>query len=479
MEQKSPEKRALALDALRGFAILTMILSGRVPFGVLPGWMYHVQVPPPLHKFNPALPGISWVDLVFPFFLFSMGAAFPFALSKRREAGDSKLKLTGFMIQRGMLLAFFAVVIQHIRPNTIDPNLPVSANLLGLLTFGFLFLIFYRYPKSIAQNYQYILKGVGYLGIILFLWFISYPDGSGFSIKRFDIIILVLSNVAVVGSAIWLISEKNLMLRIGFIAICLAIRLSNSVDGSWINEINKGYGQLTGNFSPIVLFNFNFLKYLFIVLPGTIAGEIILRWINSKDEINKSVDQSKKYMPLAILMFAMILLLLVGMYSRMVLLTTVISIAALSLAYYSIRKTGDSFSKMILTLFQWGFFWLILGLLFEPFEGGIKKDNSTMSYYFITNGLALFMLIGFSIIIDYFRKQKFLQLLIDNGQNPMLAYAGGTNLLTPVVTLLYVDYFLAQVLSTPWLGVLKGIILTTLLALAVSFFTKRKIFWRS
>ncbi|MCS2621073.1 DUF5009 domain-containing protein [Bacteroides thetaiotaomicron] len=28
---------------------------------------------PPDHIFNPSLPGITWVDLVFPFFLFTDG----------------------------------------------------------------------------------------------------------------------------------------------------------------------------------------------------------------------------------------------------------------------------------------------------------------------------------------------------------------------------------------------------------------------
>jgi hypothetical protein len=61
---KIVEKRADALDALRGLAILGMILSGSIPFNdMLPGWMYHAQVPPPHHVFNPDLPGISWVDL--------------------------------------------------------------------------------------------------------------------------------------------------------------------------------------------------------------------------------------------------------------------------------------------------------------------------------------------------------------------------------------------------------------------------------
>lgn len=38
--------RASSLDVLRGYAILTMVLSGSVAWGVLPGWMYHAQVGP-------------------------------------------------------------------------------------------------------------------------------------------------------------------------------------------------------------------------------------------------------------------------------------------------------------------------------------------------------------------------------------------------------------------------------------------------
>ncbi|MFC2739645.1 MAG: DUF5009 domain-containing protein, partial [Prevotella sp.] len=41
--------RSRALDALRGYAIMTMILSATEAFSVLPAWMYHAQVPPPDH----------------------------------------------------------------------------------------------------------------------------------------------------------------------------------------------------------------------------------------------------------------------------------------------------------------------------------------------------------------------------------------------------------------------------------------------
>ena len=90
--------RSFALDALRGYAILTMVLSATISFHILPGWMYHAQTPPPDHAFNPTVPGLTWVDLVFPFFLFAMGAAFPFSIKRKIEKGETKKKaiLEGF-----------------------------------------------------------------------------------------------------------------------------------------------------------------------------------------------------------------------------------------------------------------------------------------------------------------------------------------------------------------------------------------------
>ena len=131
--------RALALDALRGYAIITMVLSATIVTHVLPGWMSHAQTPPD-HVFNPLLPGITWVDLVFPFFLFAMGAAFPFSIKKRAEKGDSKLKLVYEAVKRGIQLTFFAIFIQHFYPHVLSNPQDVRACLLSILCFIILFL---------------------------------------------------------------------------------------------------------------------------------------------------------------------------------------------------------------------------------------------------------------------------------------------------------------------------------------------------
>src|SRR5688500_18995734 len=69
--------RATALDALRGLAILGMVLVAAEPLFVLPAWMYHAQNPPPSHAMNTDIAGFTWPDLVFPVFMFTLGAAIP------------------------------------------------------------------------------------------------------------------------------------------------------------------------------------------------------------------------------------------------------------------------------------------------------------------------------------------------------------------------------------------------------------------
>jgi hypothetical protein len=143
------------------------------------------------------------------------------------------------------------------------------------------------------------------------------------------------------------------------------------------------------------------------------------------------------------------------------------------------KNPNSSTERLYQELFYWAIYWLVLGLFFEPYEGGIKKDKATLSYYFVTSGLAICTIIFFSIIIDVFKKKKWVQLLIDNGQNPMIAYAGVNNFIIPILSLTGLMKLLNMMAITPWLGFLKGLIITILLALFVSLCTRLKIFWRT
>ncbi|MBN1155094.1 DUF5009 domain-containing protein [candidate division KSB1 bacterium] len=502
-----PTNRFDALDALRGFAILTMVLSGVIPYRVLPDWMYHAQVPPPNHIFNPDLPGLTWVDLVFPMFLFALGAAIPIAMHKRIKHGKSIGALIFQVIERGFLLGFFAIFLQHVRPHVLHPHPTPLHWMIALLGFFLMFLIFMRLPKEWKSYQKLIIRAVGWIGAISLLSLITYIDGSGFSLYRSDIIIIVLTNMAVAGSLIWLCTRNHLLIRLGLLGILIAFRLSHTV---------PGWTQLIWNATPIPwLYQFYYLQYLFIVLPGTIIGDLInnaldpdkiaidlpARRIIDLDNVknfygkqlevfehesygNKPEPHAQSWSHLhssAIIAIILLLLvgILVGLQERYVVQTTIYALLCCCLLFALIRHPNNQTEELIKKLFSWAAFWLVLGLIFEPYEGGIKKDHPTMSYYFVTTGLSIFLLMAFHLISQGLKRNKWIQLLVDNGKNPMIAYVGFANFIWPILALTGLEDFILAWTQHPWIGFIRGVIYTLLVALLVRVFSRNQIFWRT
>ena len=503
-----PANRAYALDALRGLAILAMLLSGQEPFGrvALPAWMYHGQEPPPHFEFLPGLPGITWVDLVFPTFLFCMGAAFPLALARRLDQGVSLARVVFSIFGRGLLLGFFALYVQAIRPYTLSDHPHTGIWLLALLGFFLLFPVLTRLPAGWSITTKWLTRAVGWVGVILFLALARYPDSSPFgpvfSLDRSDIIIVVLTNMAVFGSLIWVFTRHNLLLRLGVLGIVFALRLSN------LPNPNHGWVSDLWNLSPAPwIYQCYYLQYLCIVIPGTIAGDLILKWTQAGRSPDPPPAPDKcwsaaRYLTLVALMIGLVLVMLAGLETRRptdgpadapgvfvlnyqtwlrpwVLPATLLAFGLLMAGGWLLREPRNETERLYQSVFRWGAYWLVLGLFFEPYEDGIKKDHPTLSYYFVTSGLASFMLIGFGIVIDRFKRQSWLQLLIANGQNPMIAYAGINNFIIPLLCVTTAMSRLEFLERSPWLAFLRALIIIMLLALGVGFLSRRKIFWRT
>ncbi len=466
-------QRALSLDALRGLSILLMLFASTIPFGVLPSWMYHAQEPPPANLFNPHLPGITWVDLVFPFFLFTMGAAIPLALSRRFKASGSPWRVLPAVFGRYVLLVGFALYVMQIRPQVISNHPDWGVMVLALLGFAFLFPILAKLPGDWSKTRKYSVRGIGWVGAVILMAFLRFPDGSGFSLNRSDIIILVLANVALFGGVIWLFTRDRLFIRLGIMGVLVAMRLAAPIPG-WIHAV--------WNYSPISwAYQFRYLQYLLIAIPGTIVGDQILRWMNP---VNKEPGPEKNWgiarlASVAGLMMAINVVVVIGLKAQWVLATMIASILLCAFGWQLVKEADSATEKLLRTFYKWGMYWLLLGLLFEPYEGGIKKDPATLSYYFVTSGLAIFVLMALMISVDILKQRKGFQFLIDSGQNPMIAYAGINSLILPLLALTRLNDLLQILTPTPWLGVLRGAFVTYLIALATTLFTRRKIFLRT
>lgn len=463
--------RAYSLDALRGYAILTMVLSGTIAWGVLPGWMYHAQVGPRSNfQFDPSIYGITWVDLVFPFFLFAMGAAFPFSIGSKYNKGVSKRKIVGDSLLRAFRLTFFAIFIQHMYPHIVSSPQDVKAWILALIAFALMFPMFMRIPGNLSQRVRIGIQGMAYALAILILCTVTYANNREFSLSFSNIIILVLANMALFGSLIYLFTINKPWIRIAVLPLLMGVFLSSTVDGAWAKSVF--------DFTPIAWFyKFNFLKYLFIIIPGTIAGEYLYRWLETA-EAGISVRESKQIPYILLISLSLILVNVYSLYMRYLVFNLITTVFLLGLLYWLLRhksKNTDYWRKMCVA----GGYLLVLGLFFESFEGGIRKDYATFSYYLVTSGLAFMAMIAFSILCDIYRVSFVTRPLVDAGQNPMIAYVAPQLLIIPILNLTGLYSYLELLNQNAWLGFLRGVIITSLAIGVTMIFTRLKWFWRT
>lgn len=461
--------RAYSLDALRGYAIVTMVLSATVAGGILPGWMYHAQLPPPSNLFDPQIPGITWVDLVFPFFLFAMGAAFPFSLGAKLDKGVSPFRLVYDSLLRGLKLCFFAIFIQHMYPYVISSPQDMRAWLITLTAFVLLFPMFMRMPWKMKRRWEILIEFSAYALATVMMLCVHYAGDRTFSLYFSNIIILILANMAVFGSIVYIFTYKNRWARVGVLPFLMAVYLSGNIEGSWTAVLL--------NYSPVPwFFQFGFLRYLFILLPASVAGEYLKQWLSSgRDTI---IGANRYSFRILVICLALIVCNLYCLYVRNLFTNVWISaILILSLYYLTAGKDRNSgYWRKLTTI---GGYLLFLGLFFEAYEGGIHKDPATYSYYFVTTGLGCITLIVFSVICDVYRWKVVCRPFELAGENPMIAYVACSMLIEPLLSICGVYSVFMNMNGNVLEGVLRGVILTTLALLTAIFFSKIKWYWRT
>jgi predicted acyltransferase len=179
-----------------------------------------------------------------------------------------------------------------------------------------------------------------------------------------------------------------------------------------------------------------------------------------------------------LLTIGLIVFNLYGLYMRYLILNLVGTIAILCVLYILLQVEGKNTGYWY-KLFRAGTYLILLGLAFEAYEGGIRKDPSTYSYYFLASGLAFMAMIAFSIMCDIYSWSRLTRPLEYAGQNPMIAYVSTQLVVLPLLNLAGLGTYLSYLDQNAWLGFLRGVIITSLALLITILFTKLKCFWRT
>jgi predicted acyltransferase len=139
MEEVKKPGRIASIDALRGFDMLFIILLDHF-FNAL-----NVGVGSPFSlalakQFDhPEWFGSSLYDIVMPLFLFIVGAAIPFALSKRKQENSSMYALYKKLIRRFVILFFLGWIVQGHLLELDVKTFSIFSNTLQAIAVGYLF----------------------------------------------------------------------------------------------------------------------------------------------------------------------------------------------------------------------------------------------------------------------------------------------------------------------------------------------------
>ena len=466
-------KRVAAIDLLRALAIIGMVASGQMFWNTeLPAFMFHAQVPPPTFVFNPDVAGITWVDLVFPFFLFSMGASMPLALRRREQKGEGVREVTVSALHRFVWLASFAIVLGNTRMGVLSATKPWVASLVTLGVWALFFAMFVRVP-NLDRRKNAILNWCGFALLVGVTMLYKPLFGVEVSLYRSDVIILILASMALFGTLLWWATRNSTLVRVAIIGGVALLKMASSVDGSWC--------QWLWQQTPAVwLFRFEFLKYLCLVLSGTMAGDVIYRALKTGVTSERASDRRSGWLTatLVVLLVAIIVVTMWGLFVREVAPTVTVTLALCAVVGVVLANLRTTEQPLLKALFALGVVLFIIGLVAEPMEGGIKKDHATVSYFFVTGGLASFVLTAALALEIRFGVR--LRALEACGANPMFAYTASGYLLTPILTLTSLSVVIDRVANMgPWWAFGRGV-LFALLVIAVTYpFTRKNYFWKS
>lgn len=639
MGNNNQKPRAHALDALRGYAIITMVLSAMEAFSVLPRWMYHAQVPPPDHVFDPTIYGITWVDIIFPFFLFSMGAAIPLSLGRQYAKGESIMKLTWKTVQRWVKLTFFAIFIIHAFPFMLGYEQEWMRYAMPIFFFILLCLMFMPNPFGLSPYKARAITWSAYLVAVGFMLLQPYAGGAPFRLADSDCIMLILANVSLTGSIIYLLTIGHPLRRLALLPFLIALFMAAHTANSWPAQLIHT-SWLPWLYLPA------YQEYLLIIIPGTVAGEWIAQWLEkmkAKDTSKGLVDNCQKKseavlengnplkgereavpengngvkdvekvvleneikdeeqevlenkeekkggreavlengnkvrtrseevkdkenalaLPVALLSLVLIVTNVVLLFGRHLVANLIATIVLTALTAWLLRSRREAGSTGVEaarqraalkeassqgaakqelsnreassqeaakqevstreassqgaakqevsnreassqgaakqevsnqkssstpaspTLHFWqrlssaGAYLLLLGLCLESYEGGIRKDDVTLSYLFVTCGLAFYALLLLTVVCDHWHVRWLCAPLEMVGKNPMVAYVSASMVIIPVLILTQLYPYIDALSSQPLTGFLKGVLLTALCMALTAWFTHKRWFWKT
>ena len=257
--------RLTSIDALRGFVMFMMIFVNDLAGAgkVVPDWMVHFS------DRHPKGSGMTFVDLVFPAFLFIVGMSIPFAIGGRLARDRPMFKTFGHVALRTLSLLFIGILMVHETPDTAALGWPGEWwCVLMYLSAIAAFCSFSRTSsasESSRKGWRTATFWVRLGGLAALVWLaLAFRDAKGqriISLAPFSIdtswygILGLIGWSYLVASLVFLVFDANRTAILGCVALLLCLFVANKTglfEGFWLNRI-VGIGETLGSLASIAV----------------------------------------------------------------------------------------------------------------------------------------------------------------------------------------------------------------------------------
>jgi predicted acyltransferase len=238
-QQNLPSDRIVSIDALRGFDMFWIIGGGTILESLV-----HVWKNPVTETIHTQLEHVDWQgfhfeDLIFPLFLFIMGAVLPFSISRRRQRGQSLPALYLHILKRSAVLILLGLIFNDL----------MSFNWSQMRWMGVLQRIglCYFFAAIIVLHTKWRTQTIFIAAVLILYWLASAlipVPGFGAGVMTKESCLSSYIDQQLIPGVLYYGSGDNEGLLSTLPAICTA--LMGSLAGLWLRSNRSGSQKVTG-----------------------------------------------------------------------------------------------------------------------------------------------------------------------------------------------------------------------------------------
>lgn len=256
--------RVRSIDVLRGVTILLMIFVNDIA-GVagVPAWMKHIE--------PASADGMTFVDVIFPAFLFIVGMSIPFALERRFERGERRRDTWAHILIRTGSLLLIGVFMVNSGDYSESGALPQAA--WTLLMYLGVMLVWARVPRGVRlpSAVRHSLLPVGFALLAMAALLFRGPAGDGLVQLRPQWwgILGLIGWAYLVASATYVVFRRRLPALLGVTVLLYLLYAADAAGAfselTWITSW-IGIGSMLGSHAALTVSG---LMLGVVLLPGS------------------------------------------------------------------------------------------------------------------------------------------------------------------------------------------------------------------